>query len=1105
MNGARRFAVQPVPKACDRRRSRGAALLLVLIAVAIATILALSFLASQTPTAVVASNIDRKAKARQIAESALKMAIDYVSENPTWRTDKTSGQWMDDAALDGGTFDLFGVDETDGDLADDNTEAVTLTAIATYQGVTHRVMAIVSPGSGLAGSRLLMVVGNSGALTADEQAFQSLVEVWGFTVTVIDDGAVQASFDAAFDVNDLVFITGDAAAANVGTKILNTALGVVIAEPDLHDEFGMTTGGSAEDSTTDTDVADNSHIITEGFPLAALTIFQAADTVSYTTGTPASGVSVLTDRSVAGTAGALMVADTGATLYTGTAAGRRATFPGGSSFDVDNLTITGQALLRRTLQWASGAIAVPPAAIVRYSFEEQSVAAPTLVGHWKMDDTDPGFGGFSSYEKVEIKDTSRVDSYDSSLGTYASQTPTDNAVLSISDTAVGAFKVEAGAYVGGDGYIGSGGTPGSVFDVSGTMTGAQNVQTTNLAVPTLAAPSGLPATSGDFSASSGNTVINSDVTYDSITLSGTATITISGNITIHVSGTDHGDGLIMSGTSQIIIPAGSSLTLYTAQDFDISGDAVLHGDTSEPERLTVYGYGDKHVDLLDQAVMCAVLYTNSELHTKGTSQFYGKALAYKKIHTDNSSEIHQDLRLMGFGIDGTLSVATDETATANTGTYNNDPAGDQTGFGDGGTSVEFDGTDDYLEIPHHASYLLDQGTISLHYYPTSTTGSGGLFSKDAIGQGNGGHIRIYRKGTSIRAVIETTSDDPYGTGVTVQLQSASGVVTANAWNHVAVTWGDGQFRLYANGVLIDSANHLGGLGTTSGGTGNAEPIIIGALSLNSAAGTASPLEKYFTGRIDDVRIYDMPVDAGQAADLAGGSDPGARTAPGYALLDTAGYGDPADLIVYDTTRVSYVGGGGLQFTGDTLITTFGSAPAAKVHDAVDANGQFAVELIIARMTPGATDTPSCIAGYSNSTTAHNFLVGQDASSYEGRFRDSATGPTGVLTPEMVSATALASGSDIHLVFSYLDGEVRVFIDGVRDATYNVGGAIDNWDDTLLLVIGGAYTESNYWNGTIKRMVIYDRALNRSQAGNVYNGLMPGDGSGNGDARWDELD
>ncbi|MFK7788990.1 MAG: hypothetical protein AB8C95_05765, partial [Phycisphaeraceae bacterium] len=123
-------------------------MLLVLIAVAMCTIMALSFLVAQEPTAVVASNIDRKTQARAIAESALKMAIDYVNEDADWRSDKTSGVWMTDASLDGGTFTLTGTDEDDGDLADDTTDAVMLSVVASYGGVTHRVSARVTPGSG---------------------------------------------------------------------------------------------------------------------------------------------------------------------------------------------------------------------------------------------------------------------------------------------------------------------------------------------------------------------------------------------------------------------------------------------------------------------------------------------------------------------------------------------------------------------------------------------------------------------------------------------------------------------------------------------------------------------------------------------------------------------------------------------------------------------------------------------------------------------------------------------------------------------------------------------------------------------------------------------
>ena len=61
-----------------------------------------------------------------------------------------------------------------------------------------------------------------------------------------------------------------------------------------------------------------------------------------------------------------------------------------------------------------------------------------------------------------------------------------------------------------------------------------------------------------------------------------------------------------------------------------------------------------------------------------------------------------------------------------------------------------------------------------------------------------------------------------------ELYSSSGSVAAGQWHHVVVTFGDAGMQLYLDGSLVDSDAYTGGLGTTSGGSGNYEPIAIGA-------------------------------------------------------------------------------------------------------------------------------------------------------------------------------------------------------------------------------------------------------------------------------------
>lgn len=301
-------------------------MLLVLIAVAMCTIMALSFLAAQQPTAVVASNIDRKTQARAIAESALKMAIDYVKEDSNWRNDKSSGQWMSGAALDGGTFDLYGIDE-DGDLADDESEEFTLTAVATYDGVTHRVSArmVVQSGPEIE-LNVCFVVRSDSSLTSEEQNKRDLFESWGYTVAILDDSASTSEFEAAVAVSECVFISSEASYGSVGSKLRTHSIGVVYELAQMSYYFDIATSGTMPYGNT-IEIVANSHYVTSPFDVGQLQIASSNISLHANRTNVASGATRLAEH--VGTSNyAVLTVEIGADLLGGgTAPGRRVKLP----------------------------------------------------------------------------------------------------------------------------------------------------------------------------------------------------------------------------------------------------------------------------------------------------------------------------------------------------------------------------------------------------------------------------------------------------------------------------------------------------------------------------------------------------------------------------------------------------------------------------------------------------------------------------------------------------------------------------------------------------------------------------------------------------------
>lgn len=194
--------------------------------------------------------------------------------------------------------------------------------------------------------------------------------------------------------------------------------------------------------------------------------------------------------------------------------------------------------------------------------------------------------------------------------------------------------------------------------------------------------------------------------------------------------------------------------------------------------------------------------------------------------------------------DNSGATATDSSVIVNDGTLANSPAWVS---GKHGTAIEFDGADDYVEIPHHDSYLADEGTVTFWFRADTVSGEEGLFSKDSSDFDTGGHLTISRDGDDVAVRMQSTSSS-----YTIR---ASNIVAIGQWHFVAFQWGPDGMRLLVDNVEADTDTYAGGLGSTSGGTGNYEPIAIGASTTYSDDLSLSGIRDYFDGAIDDVRFY----------------------------------------------------------------------------------------------------------------------------------------------------------------------------------------------------------------------------------------------------------
>jgi hypothetical protein len=205
---------------------------------------------------------------------------------------------------------------------------------------------------------VLLVATSTASPTANETARKTLIQSFGCYVTLIDDDASQATFDSALLNNDVAYVSVDAVAASVGTKLANTAVGVVNENANLADEFGIASTTMLGSGTTLTR-NDTGNV----------TIFSSSQTTVSLAGTVSIDIQV---RGKWGSDSGYNLLEGGSRRYnSGYVVGRRVQLPwGGSTFATSMLAQSGKDLMKEAILWAGGCIG-------RWSLDETSGTTAT--------------------------------------------------------------------------------------------------------------------------------------------------------------------------------------------------------------------------------------------------------------------------------------------------------------------------------------------------------------------------------------------------------------------------------------------------------------------------------------------------------------------------------------------------------------------------------------------------------------------------------------------------------------------------------------------------------------------------------------------------------
>jgi glucose/arabinose dehydrogenase/chitodextrinase len=181
--------------------------------------------------------------------------------------------------------------------------------------------------------------------------------------------------------------------------------------------------------------------------------------------------------------------------------------------------------------------------------------------------------------------------------------------------------------------------------------------------------------------------------------------------------------------------------------------------------------------------------------------------------------------------EGTGTTVADTSGSGNAGTIG---TATWTTAGRYGSALAFNGTTARVDVSDAASLHLATGmTLEAWVNPTVVSSAW----RDVIYKGNESY---YLSATTTRS-SRPAGGGTFGGGNPIETFGTS-PLGVNTWTHLATTYDGSVLRLYVNGVQVSSRNRSGNIATST------NPLSIGGDAIYG---------QYFTGRIDEARVYNV--------------------------------------------------------------------------------------------------------------------------------------------------------------------------------------------------------------------------------------------------------
>lgn len=255
---------------------------------------------------------------------------------------------------------------------------------------------------------------------------------------------------------------------------------------------------------------------------------------------------------------------------------------------------------------------------------------------------------------VALGDASMVDSYDSSLGTYASQAVNSHGSNTYADALapVGSnsdIDLTHTSSVYGDAVPGPSGT--TTVGGSAYVAGSTAPAATTTTLPAVTVPSLTSAGNFMLSGSSVQTITPGSYRYHDFIVKDSSKLTIEGPVTLVVHDADFSHD-----ANVVIDSSGGPVEIYVEDDWSIRNNAVMKPADGDPNQLAVHMANTTDTQFFkDSSQFIGKVYApQTDVDVSHSAEFWG-GLVGENVNIRNDAKVHVDLNLPGVGTAGSSS------------------------------------------------------------------------------------------------------------------------------------------------------------------------------------------------------------------------------------------------------------------------------------------------------------------------------------------------------------------------------------------------------------------------------------------------------------------